>query len=260
MKDSIDFGFTIAELRKQAGLSQKQLADSLNITDKAVSKWERGLACPDISLLPKLSSLLDTDIEPLLKGVSTIFSTEWYGVLVIPEDSLPLDTIIFDKPMVYYLLSTFLLVGINHICVVCSNNQKEEIENILEKKCIGFSIEYYKNESDLPKEYNILLQKGCTFIFAASLTRQLHSFMCVSDTAVQVLSSDNAEIPVLFIPKGVNFDVLITRKKLNRGTFCIPLNSYEAINDVSNFVKIYQNYHNHKIADLEEIAKNRNLI
>lgn len=61
-------GTLIAELRKEKGLTQQELADKLNITDRAVSKWERGLGCPDISLLEKLSNILEISILELLKG------------------------------------------------------------------------------------------------------------------------------------------------------------------------------------------------
>lgn len=49
-------------------MTQKQLADLMNISDKAISKWERGLGCPDVSLLPELSKLLGVNIEELLAG------------------------------------------------------------------------------------------------------------------------------------------------------------------------------------------------
>ena len=49
-------GQLITELRKEKGLTQKQLADALNVTDKAVSKWERGLSFPDISMLEPIRS------------------------------------------------------------------------------------------------------------------------------------------------------------------------------------------------------------
>ena len=48
-------GAFISLLRKEKGLTQKELAAQLNVTDKAVSKWERGLCYPDISLLSPLS-------------------------------------------------------------------------------------------------------------------------------------------------------------------------------------------------------------
>ncbi|MCQ2505025.1 MAG: helix-turn-helix domain-containing protein [Saccharofermentans sp.] len=61
-------GQFITELRKEKGLTQKQLAESLNVTDKAVSKWERGLSFPDISMLEPISRVLDISIMELLEG------------------------------------------------------------------------------------------------------------------------------------------------------------------------------------------------
>ena len=61
-------GQLITELRKEKGLTQKQLADALNVTDKAVSKWERGLSFPDISMLEPISELLEVSIMEILAG------------------------------------------------------------------------------------------------------------------------------------------------------------------------------------------------
>lgn len=61
-------GKLILSLRKEKGLTQKQLADSMNISDKTISKWERGLGCPDISLLRELSEILGINIEKILLG------------------------------------------------------------------------------------------------------------------------------------------------------------------------------------------------
>lgn len=58
----------ISEQRKEIKLTQKELAEQLGVTDKAVSKWERGLCCPDISLLSKLSSILGVTTSELLNG------------------------------------------------------------------------------------------------------------------------------------------------------------------------------------------------
>lgn len=56
---------------KKLGLSLKDLANRLNITDKAVSKWERGLSFPDISLLIPISELLEISLYDLLTGGET---------------------------------------------------------------------------------------------------------------------------------------------------------------------------------------------
>lgn len=61
-------GKLIFGLRKEKGMTQKQLAEAINISDKAISKWERGLGCPDVSLLQELSEVLGVNIEKILLG------------------------------------------------------------------------------------------------------------------------------------------------------------------------------------------------
>ena len=63
-------GEIISTLRKEKGLTQKEVADRLNITDKAVSKWERDLACPDTQTIPKLAEILGVSLEELLNAKS----------------------------------------------------------------------------------------------------------------------------------------------------------------------------------------------
>ena len=52
-------GTIISERRHELGLTQKELADQLNITDKAVSKWERDVAIPDTGTIPRLAEILE---------------------------------------------------------------------------------------------------------------------------------------------------------------------------------------------------------
>jgi len=66
--DCINVGKLILDLRKENRMTQKQLADVMNISDKTISKWERGLGCPDVSLLSELSEILGVNIEKLLLG------------------------------------------------------------------------------------------------------------------------------------------------------------------------------------------------
>ena len=63
--DCKKIGALIYSLRKEKSLTQKQLADQIFVSDKAVSKWERGLGCPDVTLLPALSEVLGTAICPI---------------------------------------------------------------------------------------------------------------------------------------------------------------------------------------------------
>lgn len=61
-------GEIISTLRKNKNMTQNELALKMNVTDKAVSKWERNISCPDINSLPKLAEVLDTSVEELLKA------------------------------------------------------------------------------------------------------------------------------------------------------------------------------------------------
>ena len=63
--DQTKIGRFIAECRKANGFTQLQLADHLGITDKAVSKWERDISCPDINTFPKLAEILGVSVDEL---------------------------------------------------------------------------------------------------------------------------------------------------------------------------------------------------
>ncbi len=59
-------GEIILNKRKELGLTQSELASKLNVTDKAVSKWERNASCPDIGTIPKLAEVLGIDVNELI--------------------------------------------------------------------------------------------------------------------------------------------------------------------------------------------------
>lgn len=60
-------GAMIAALRKEKGMTQLELAQQLGVTDKAVSKWERDLSCPDVNSLPKLAQVLGVSVDDLMQ-------------------------------------------------------------------------------------------------------------------------------------------------------------------------------------------------
>ena len=60
-------GTRIAELRKEHAMTQLNLAEKMGVTDKAVSKWERDLSCPDVSSLPRLAEILEVSIDELMQ-------------------------------------------------------------------------------------------------------------------------------------------------------------------------------------------------
>ncbi len=63
-------GNRIHTLRKEQGLTQDQLADKLAITYQAVSKWENGVACPDIMMIPQIADIFHVSIDSLFREVS----------------------------------------------------------------------------------------------------------------------------------------------------------------------------------------------
>ncbi|MDP4181299.1 MAG: helix-turn-helix domain-containing protein [Bacillota bacterium] len=66
--DCSKVGKLILSLRKEKNMTQKEVAEALNISDKTISKWERGLGCPDVSLLGNLSHIFGVNIEKILLG------------------------------------------------------------------------------------------------------------------------------------------------------------------------------------------------
>ena len=66
--DSGKVGNLIFGLRKEKNMTQKELADALYLSDRTISKWERGAGCPDVSLLSKLSEVFGVNIEQIIAG------------------------------------------------------------------------------------------------------------------------------------------------------------------------------------------------
>ena len=60
-------GMMIASLRKENGMTQFELAEKMGVTDKAVSKWERDLSCPDVNTIPKLAEVFGISVDELMQ-------------------------------------------------------------------------------------------------------------------------------------------------------------------------------------------------
>lgn len=66
--NALTTGMIIKQLRIEKGITQRELAEQINVTDRAVSKWERGEGCPDITIIHVLASILGVSESTLLAG------------------------------------------------------------------------------------------------------------------------------------------------------------------------------------------------
>lgn len=122
MADESQIGSFIAELRKAKGLTQKQLADRLGVTDKAISKWERGMGYPDITLLTKLAACLGVTASELLNGARDLGSTP-------AADQIVETTVQYAEKVskrrhisltrIFFLILTLLCVYAAAVCMIC---------------------------------------------------------------------------------------------------------------------------------------------
>lgn len=191
-------GSFIAEARKERKLTQKELADFLHITDRAVSKWERGKGCPDISLMEDLSKVLDISIIEILKGekinsknkinnedityslnyVEKNIKEKTINILNIA--SIVIITIIGVVLLLYNLKIYFYLNQNYYTNVFFANNEEKVIfystKNKLdiisnsqgkysdnEYKTIMEIVNYIKSNSDIDSEYNLFAKKNYTY-------------------------------------------------------------------------------------------------
>ena len=69
-------GMMIASKRKELGMTQLDLAEKMGVTDKAVSKWERDLSCPDVNSIPKLAEIFGMSVDELMQIKKETVSAE----------------------------------------------------------------------------------------------------------------------------------------------------------------------------------------
>ena len=98
-------------------------------------------------------------------------------------------------------------------------------------------------------------------VFGANLTRMFQSYMAAEDTNI-IPVIDGMELPIGFAHYSTDVRLIqktAERKKMTRGMVHLPLRTAEEVKDASEFVRMYQKYHNIKIADLREIAERRGI-
>ena len=112
--DQVKTGKFIAECRRQKNLTQMQLAEMLNITDKAVSKWERGIAMPDTSIMLPLCYILGINVNELLSGEKISMENEKKNEQLLLDMASELERknkTIWSSMWVIMSVSTVLLVA-----------------------------------------------------------------------------------------------------------------------------------------------------
>lgn len=116
--DNEKMGAFVAELRKEKGMTQRELAAKLNITDKAVSKWERGLSLPDIALLTPLAQELEVSVGELLDGEKAKSDRNDMANTLDYADKAMKNKVRSFYSVAAAVFSGALLVGII-VCVIC---------------------------------------------------------------------------------------------------------------------------------------------
>lgn len=125
-------GETIAYFRKQKGMTQSELAEKMNVTDKAVSKWERNLSCPDINTISKLADILDVSVEELLKTKKQDYSNSKIKELInlilkAVGLAMGIGVVVLNILNKIELKSSIIMLGIGMFCIglyLLDNNEK----------------------------------------------------------------------------------------------------------------------------------------
>ena len=258
--DAMKVGRSIAFLRKRYRMTQRALADCLHISDKAVSKWERGLAIPDVSLLGKLSVLLDTDIESILEGNIASFDVRWNGVLEMNyPPGISASTLLYDKPAVYMQLSYFMLAGITDISILGKASDMEWVKaQLADGGSLGISLRYGEEQDAGEHVAGTMRVHGLSFLYGKDLTK---AFRRILYGAPQSYALENYQGAAL----GIQFDRVQsihkrTTLKLERGIVAFPIESHRELHTASSLIHLIQESMNENICALPEIAYHRGLI
>ena len=141
--DPMKTGMIISDARKKLKMTQKDLADKLFVSDKAVSKWERGLCFPDISVLIPLTETLNISLYDLLRGEKvnkeeveeTLKNTINYSNNELKRKK--------KKYIIISSISIFIVVVISIISILVINNDRQ-LSAIIDRDTIH-NINYYSD-------------------------------------------------------------------------------------------------------------------
>ena len=291
---SLKVGKAIKTLRVGAGLTQHRLADLMGVTDQAVSKWERGLSVPDVSIVTKLSVLLNVDVDNLLEGNITYLEKSWQGWLILKENAVIFSgSEAYGKPLVYLYLSYFMLAGIGKIYITCPERDRRWIEDSIgDGSRYGIEISYGR-----PTEAkNTMVVYNNPFVYGPNLTKYFQRAMSrmngisvltvaktIGGSEIKV-SYDNYKMvqdaedngldqfcaPIVFFPKkhfnqvGRVEDVTslqpLYAEPMGNGMIEYSISDEDSLLDTSSFLRFLKKRMGKDIYDLKEIARNRNFL
>ena len=268
-------GKTIAKLRKSAGFTQASLAERLGISDKAVSKWERGMSFPDTSLLNRLCILLDTDIESILYGQEQ--SNHGMGILILDKNISP-EIIVYNKPLIHYLISQFLLVGIREIVIVgkCIPLQLKDIKitivPTLNQRFTKNKFVIYGNQflygPNLTKHFMRAMSRKSLTVIAAMKAKGDYALKVDNDRKAVLSNEFNINkyyaLPYVFntnVKKIRPFEEIVNERvnveTMVRGMVHFNLNCFEKLYEMAGFIRMMEENTGEKIADITDIVERR---
>ena len=146
-------GKQISALRREKGLKQEDIAQALDVSSQAVSKWENDQSCPDISLLPKLARLLGVSVDTLLSGEEEKPAAELVPeqkrkdikdmMLRVVIDSEDGEKVRINVPMVLLQVATETGIGMVEISgsSAIKNIDWEQIINLVQQGVVGNLLE-----------------------------------------------------------------------------------------------------------------------
>jgi len=168
-------GGRIANLRKSHNMTQKQLADELSVTDKAVSKWETGAGLPDIAILPALATALNVSVDEIVSGSSNDDS-----ISVNPDNQSKTVRRYIRKPLAIIISS--LAIALVTLAIILSNLPKDDIgTQLLQHNLI--------DKEDLPFYEGIIVQleTASGFGITADQAKELYNMQLAEDIRTQLL-------------------------------------------------------------------------
>lgn len=262
-------------------MTQNELAQKLNVTDKAVSRWERGIGTPDISLLTRLSAILDTDIEAVLEGNFTSEDPGCKGLLIMKyPHNIAASSFLYTKRIVYFQLGFFLLAGIREICI---RGRQEDVcftESALGNGGqLGINLVYETAEDESAlnnqsSEYfcscnkisSFFVINGLFFLYGKDITSSLNRIILDSDLCTTLVDYQKRPLPLCFYPSVERLSLFskdsqtVQNYPLLRGIISFPIKNEKDLFDAGNIVRIIEEQQVETVADLHEIARNRGYI